>query len=76
MTTQEMASEEMKKLRQKITQYHLEAAKASVPNQTSTDMFKCSKCGKRETTYYQMQTRRFFFFSIKIFIKNLVLMNL
>ena len=20
-------------------------------------MFKCSKCGKRETTYYQMQTR-------------------
>jgi DNA-directed RNA polymerase subunit M/transcription elongation factor TFIIS len=23
----------------------------------STDMFKCGRCGKRETTYYEMQTR-------------------
>ena len=23
----------------------------------ATDMFKCNRCGKRETTYYEMQTR-------------------
>lgn len=57
MTPQEMASEELKKERQKISEYHLEAAKLSNMNQTSTDMFKCGKCGKRETSYYQMQTR-------------------
>jgi len=57
MSPQEMASEELKKERQRIADYHLEAAKLIVFNQTSTDMFKCGKCGKRETTYYQMQTR-------------------
>jgi len=57
MTPQEMASENLKKEREKWTQYHLEAAKLRVSNQTSTDMFKCGKCGKRETSYYQMQTR-------------------
>jgi transcription elongation factor S-II len=58
MSTYDMASEELKKERQRMAEYHLEAAKLIQFNQTSTDMFKCSKCGKRETTYYQMQTRR------------------
>jgi len=57
MSTQDMASEELKKERKKIEEYHLEASKLNQMNQTSTDMFKCGKCGKRETTYYQMQTR-------------------
>jgi transcription elongation factor S-II len=58
MSPQEMASEDLKKERQRIAEYHLEAAKLVQLNQTSTDMFRCGKCGKRETTYYQMQTRR------------------
>jgi len=57
MTPQEMASDELKKERQRISDWHLEAAKLIQMNQTSTDMFKCGKCGKRETTYYQLQTR-------------------
>jgi transcription elongation factor S-II len=58
MSTHDMASDELKKERQRMAEYHLEAAKLIQFNQCSTDMFKCSKCGKRETTYYQMQTRR------------------
>ena len=29
----------------------------SVDKSMATDMFKCSRCGKRECTYYEMQTR-------------------
>jgi transcription elongation factor S-II len=57
MDVKEMASAELKSVREKFTAYHLEAAKLMKNNQTSTDMFKCGKCGGRETTYYQMQTR-------------------
>jgi len=57
MSAQEMASEELKKEREKIEKFYLEASKANIMNMTSTDMFQCSKCGKRETGYYQMQTR-------------------
>jgi DNA-directed RNA polymerase subunit M/transcription elongation factor TFIIS len=28
-----------------------------VDKSAATDMFRCSKCGKRECTYYEMQTR-------------------
>jgi len=57
MSSQDMASEELKDQRKKAALWHLEATKASQGNQTTTDMFKCSKCGRRETTYYQLQTR-------------------
>eukprot|EP00027_Filamoeba_sp_ATCC50430_P009843 CAMPEP_0168561284 /NCGR_PEP_ID=MMETSP0413-20121227/11514_1 /TAXON_ID=136452 /ORGANISM="Filamoeba nolandi, Strain NC-AS-23-1" /LENGTH=296 /DNA_ID=CAMNT_0008592647 /DNA_START=18 /DNA_END=905 /DNA_ORIENTATION=- len=57
MSPADMASEEMKKQRQKTLEYFLEASKAKQPNATPTGMFKCSKCGKRETTYFQLQTR-------------------
>lgn len=59
MSAADMASEEMKKQRQKTLEYFLEASKAKIPNATPTGMFKCSKCGKRETTYFQLQTRRY-----------------
>lgn len=58
MQYHEMASDELKETRKKYEQYHLEAAKLIQMNQTSTDMFKCSKCQSRTTTYYQLQTRR------------------
>jgi len=57
MSANEMASEELKETRKKAAQYHLEASQTGQGNVTTTDMFKCNKCGKRETTYYQLQTR-------------------
>jgi len=58
MTPLEMASEDLKKELHRIEQYYLEAAKLlGNKNQTTTDMFRCGKCGERKTTYYQMQTR-------------------
>jgi len=57
MSAADMASDDMKKQRQKTLEYFLEATKAKMPNATPTGMFKCNKCGKRETTYFQLQTR-------------------
>jgi len=57
MHPHDMAGTDLRALRDKFRAYHLEAAKLLKNNQTSTDMFKCGKCGGRETTYYQMQTR-------------------
>jgi DNA-directed RNA polymerase subunit M/transcription elongation factor TFIIS len=34
-----------------------EAKMLTVDKSMATDMFRCSKCGKRECTYYEMQTR-------------------
>ncbi len=34
-----------------------EAKMLTVDKSMATDMFKCTKCGKRECTYYEMQTR-------------------
>jgi len=57
MSSHEMASKEFQEEVKKIHDYYLEASKAQQMNQTTTSMFKCGKCGSRETTYYQMQTR-------------------
>ncbi|PRP79729.1 hypothetical protein PROFUN_12663 [Planoprotostelium fungivorum] len=55
--TQDMASEETKRERKEIEEWQQKAAQVSQGNRTSTNMFKCGKCGKRETTYFQLQTR-------------------
>jgi DNA-directed RNA polymerase subunit M/transcription elongation factor TFIIS len=34
-----------------------EAKMLTVDKSMATDMFKCTRCGKRECTYYEMQTR-------------------
>lgn len=57
MTAEEMASDERKAENKRLEEESIFAAMAAVNTKASTDMFKCSKCGKNETTYYQMQTR-------------------
>lgn len=57
MKPDEMASEEMKKARDAITQQAIKDHQLAVTGGTGTDQFKCSKCGKRNTTYNQVQTR-------------------
>jgi transcription elongation factor S-II len=58
MTAQEMASDEVKKAREKILDWYKQAATIQNHSQTTTSLFKCGKCGSRDTTYYQLQTRR------------------
>lgn len=54
---QEMASEEMKQFRQECAKEGIREAQVSKNQGTETDLFKCGKCGKRRTTYTQLQTR-------------------
>ncbi|KAK4687312.1 transcription elongation factor S-II, partial [Tremellales sp. Uapishka_1] len=57
MTKDEMASESMKALNEKIASDNLFKAKAVGETLAETDAFKCGRCQQRKCTYYQMQTR-------------------
>lgn len=57
MTAEEMASEEMKQLRQKFTKEAINDHQMAVTSGTKTDLLKCSKCKKSNCTYNQVQTR-------------------
>ncbi|PSS33244.1 Transcription elongation factor TFIIS like [Actinidia chinensis var. chinensis] len=57
MSTPEMVSDQRQLENEKIKKRALfECERAGAPKAT-TDQFKCSKCGKKETAYHQMQTR-------------------
>ncbi|KAL5734520.1 hypothetical protein ACOSP7_032381 [Xanthoceras sorbifolium] len=57
MRVEEMASDERQRQNQQIKEKALfECELGSAPKAT-TDQFKCSRCGQRKSTYYQMQTR-------------------
>jgi transcription elongation factor S-II len=57
MPTEEMASEHMKKLRQTYTDESIRDSQMAVTEGTKSELLKCSKCGKRNCSYNQMQTR-------------------
>uniref|UniRef100_A0A914W7Q6 TFIIS n=1 Tax=Plectus sambesii TaxID=2011161 RepID=A0A914W7Q6_9BILA len=57
MTTEEMASNEMKQMRDKFTKQAIDDHQMSVQQGTPSDMFKCGKCLKKNCTYTQVQTR-------------------
>lgn len=57
MTADEMASTEMKQLRQKFTKEAINDHQMALQSGTSTDLLKCGKCKKRNCTYNQIQTR-------------------
>ncbi|ODN97321.1 transcription elongation factor S-II [Cryptococcus wingfieldii CBS 7118] len=57
MTKDEMASESVRMLNQKLATDNLFKAKAVGETQAETDAFKCGRCQQRKCTYYQMQTR-------------------
>lgn len=57
MSTAEMASDQRQSENKKLEEKALfECERGGAPKAT-TDQFKCGRCGKRKTTYYQMQTR-------------------
>ena len=55
MTSEEMASKEMKDLRAKLTKEAINDHQMAVNTGTSTDMFKCGKCGGKNCTYNQVR---------------------
>ena len=67
MTSEEMANDEIRKQRQQFVQEGIKDSRLAVVEGTKTDLLKCGKCGKRNCTYNQLQTR----FAIEIFMKAL-----
>lgn len=57
MTSEEMASAEIREMRDKFTKEAILEHQMSVQQGTPSDMFKCGKCGKKNCTYTQLQTR-------------------
>ncbi|XP_064607079.1 transcription elongation factor A protein 1-like [Liolophura sinensis] len=57
MTSEEMASKELKDLRAKMTKDAINDHQMAQTGGTNTDLLKCGKCLKNNCTYNQVQTR-------------------
>ncbi|KAJ1498815.1 RNA polymerase II elongation factor [Coelomomyces lativittatus] len=57
MTPAEMAPGSLKKEIEEMKKVNLFLARAAGNTKAETDLFKCNKCKKRRTSYYQLQTR-------------------
>ncbi|XP_030589985.1 transcription elongation factor A protein 2 isoform X2 [Archocentrus centrarchus] len=57
MTAEEMASAELKQIREALTKESIREHQLSKVGGTETDMFICSKCHGKSCTYTQVQTR-------------------
>lgn len=57
MTAEEMASDEIKQLREQFKKEAINDAQLATVQGTKTDLLKCAKCKKRNCTYNQVQTR-------------------
>ncbi|KAG7283474.1 hypothetical protein CRUP_035267 [Coryphaenoides rupestris] len=57
MSAEEMASKELKKVRESLTKESIREHQLSKVGGTETDMFICSKCRGKNCSYTQVQTR-------------------
>lgn len=57
MTPEEMASDEMRMIRDRFSKESINDAQLATAEGTKTDLLKCGKCKKRNCTYNQLQTR-------------------
>ncbi|KAJ2800635.1 transcription elongation factor TFIIS [Coemansia guatemalensis] len=57
MTSEEMASKDLRETIEKMKEENLFKAKGAGRTEAATDQFKCGRCKQRKCTYYQMQTR-------------------
>lgn len=55
---QEMASDEMKSIRDRFIKEGINDSQLAMNQGTKTDLLKCNKCGKRDCTYNQVLTLR------------------
>ncbi|KAM4796849.1 transcription elongation factor A protein 3-like [Rhinophrynus dorsalis] len=57
MTAEEMASDELRELRNNLTQEAIREHQMAKTGGTQTDLLQCDKCKKKNCTYNQVQTR-------------------
>ncbi|KAM3839437.1 transcription elongation factor A protein 2 [Vipera latastei] len=57
MTSEEMASNELKEIRKAMTKEAIREHQMAKTGGTQTDLFTCNKCKKKNCTYTQVQTR-------------------
>jgi len=57
MTSEEMASDDVKNQRQAFVKAGIDAAQLAMVQGTHTDLLQCGKCKKKNCTYNQIQTR-------------------
>uniref|UniRef100_A0A7N0THK4 Transcription elongation factor n=1 Tax=Kalanchoe fedtschenkoi TaxID=63787 RepID=A0A7N0THK4_KALFE len=57
LSAEDMASDERKSKNDEIKRKALLECEREAAPKSTTDQFKCGRCGQRKTTYYQMQTR-------------------
>jgi len=57
MTSEEMASDEVKKLREQFIKEGVDASQLAIKQGTLTTQLKCGKCKKNNCTFHEMQTR-------------------
>ncbi|GAU89256.1 hypothetical protein RvY_01826 [Ramazzottius varieornatus] len=57
MTAEEMASKEMKELRDRLSKEAINDSQLTTAGGTETDLLQCGKCKQRKCTYNQVQTR-------------------
>ncbi|KAJ2453452.1 transcription elongation factor TFIIS [Coemansia sp. RSA 2336] len=57
MSSEEMASKELRDQIEKMKEDNLFKAKGAGRTEAVTDQFKCGRCKQRKCTYYQLQTR-------------------
>ena len=57
MTSQEMASEDLRKEMESMEKENLLKVRSAKDNSAETDMFQCGRCKQRKCKYYQLQTR-------------------
>nr|XP_020464191.1 transcription elongation factor A protein 3 isoform X1 [Monopterus albus] len=57
MSAEEMASDELKQLRNVLTQEAIREHQMAKTGGTTTDLLQCGKCKKKNCTYNQVQTR-------------------
>lgn len=57
MAPEEMASDEMRNLRERFVKEAINDAQLATVQGTKTDLLKCGKCKRRNCTYNQLQTR-------------------
>lgn len=57
MTSEEMASDEVKEQREKFIKEGVDGAQLAIKEGTTSTLLKCGKCRKSNCTFFEMQTR-------------------